>query len=140
MISWKNSLDNTPVQVYPWQDQQWNLIQSMMASERLPHALLLSGVNGTGLFEFAVTLANAVLCQSPNENGYQCMNCTSCHLLKAGTHPDLLIVEPEEEGKAIKIDQIRSLVSYSQLQSHAGQSKVIIIHPAEAMNTSSANS
>ena len=126
--------------VYPWQVKPWQLIQSMVTTDRLPHALLISGLKGMGLFEFASNFASSILCEQALESGEQCHRCSACNLIKAETHPDLLIVEPEEEGKAIKIDQIRKLVSFSQFQSHYSKRKVIIICPAEAMNTSSANS
>ena len=126
--------------VFPWQESQWTLIQSMLSNNRLPHALLITGARGTGILDFATKLASSILCQQPGKSGENCQNCSSCKLIKADTHPDLLPVYPEEEGKAIKVDQIRKLVSFTQLQSHYNQRKVIVISPAEAMNISSSNS
>ncbi len=133
-------MGSTSSSVLPWQESQWSLIQSMISNDRLPHALLITGVKGTGIQEFATKLAASVLCEQTTETGENCQSCAACHLIKASTHPDLLLVSPEEEGKAIKVDQIRKLVGFSQLQNHYNQRKVIIISPAEAMNISSANS
>ncbi|MFK8066723.1 MAG: DNA polymerase III subunit delta' [Gammaproteobacteria bacterium] len=128
-----------PSGIYPWQESEWKQLQTMLSNDRLPHALLLAGLKGTGLLEFSNLFATSILCENPNESGESCLQCAGCKLIRAETHPDLLFISPEEEWKAIKIDQIRSLVKFTQLQSHTGKRKIIILHPAEAMNISAAN-
>ena len=126
--------------VFPWQETQWTLVQSMLSNDRLPHALLITGAQGTGILDFATKLSSSILCEQPTESGYNCQTCSACKLIKAETHPDQLLVFPEEEDKAIKVDQVRKLVEFTQLQSHYSQRKVIVISPAEAMNTNASNS
>jgi DNA polymerase-3 subunit delta' len=60
-------------------------------------------------------------------------------LNRANTHPDFMLLEPEETGKAIKIDQVRALSSFISKTSQQGGYKLAIIEPAEAMNGSAAN-
>jgi DNA polymerase-3 subunit delta' len=60
-------------------------------------------------------------------------------LNKSQTHPDLVWLEPEEEGKAIKVDQVRELTESLSKTAQQGGYKVVIIEPAEAMNGNSAN-
>ena len=55
-------------------------------------------------------------------------------------HPDCNFVCPEENKTTISIDRIRSLKSFLELTSHQGKGKVAIIHPAESMTYSAANS
>ena len=55
-------------------------------------------------------------------------------------HPDLLVIKPEEDGKAIRVDQIRQLSRDLTMTSHGGQYKVAIIYPADSMNLNAANS
>ena len=55
-------------------------------------------------------------------------------------HPDCNFVCPEENKTTISIDRIRSLKSFLELTSHQGKGKVGIIHPAESMTYSAANS
>lgn len=133
-------MDNPQPSVYPWQQEQWTLIQSMLSNDRLPHALMITGAKGVGLVDFTNRLAASILCDHPMESGDPCHKCSACCLIKADTHPDLMQIFPEEKGKAIKVDQIRKLVSFSQLQSHYSQRKVIIVNPAEAMNENANNS
>ena len=68
-----------------------------------------------------------------------CGECRSCTFIKAGTHPDLIYLTPEEKGKAIKIDQVRELIEYSSKTSQIGGYKVVIINPADALNINAAN-
>lgn len=60
-------------------------------------------------------------------------------LWRAGTHPDYFFIEPLEESKTIKIDQIRELTtSLSQKPQHADY-QVVILALAEEMNLAAAN-
>jgi DNA polymerase III subunit delta' len=124
--------------IYPWQKSQWLRLLEMQQQNRLPHALLLCGPEGIGLNQFAQTFAMQMLCLD-NNSGSACGTCQSCQLFNAGTHPDLTMIEPEEEGKQIKIDQIRELLNYVTLKSFSGNLKIAIIEPADAMNRATAN-
>lgn len=130
----------TEPQLLPWHREIWQRLQSARHEERLPHALLLSGAQGLGKRRFADYLAHALFCEAPTEEGYPCGNCRGCHLYQVGNHPDYLCIEPEEAGKAIRIDTIRSLVDKGGLTAQAGGYKVIVIDPADAMNMAAANS
>ena len=88
-------------------------------------------------YHFANSFARFLLCQQRTTDacGYR----QSCHWFNAATHPDLIRIQPEEEGKAIKIAQIRQLVhDLSHTASQIGY-QVVILHPAEAMNKAAAN-
>lgn len=122
--------------LYPWQHSQWQQITGQIAKQRLAHAMLLAAPAGMGKRVFAQTLAEYLLCENPQQ--FACGQCRSCLWLRAGTHPDLFVIAPEEEGKAIKIEQIRTLIAaVSQTAQHMRQ--VIILQPAEAMNRATAN-
>jgi len=66
-----------------------------------------------------------------------CRECGPCKRALAGSHPDVMIVEPE--GKNIKIDSIRGLTSRLNLHSFEGGRKVGIVVTAELMNEHSQN-
>lgn len=132
------------------------------------HAVLLHGPEGVGQFEFALALARAWLCEArPMGQGFApaCGQCASCHLIEAGSHPDLMVVLPEalqaslgwqssaEEGDAaeksggktrklsqeIKVDAIRAVVQFSQHTASRGRAKVVLVHPAERLNLIASN-
>ena len=125
--------------IYPWHTENWNHIQSSWKNDRLPHALLLTGPDGIGINHFSTCLAYKLLCENRDDTTIACGTCKSCHLLMAGSHPDLLCIEPEEEGKQIKVDQIRNLINFINLKSQYGRYQIVIIAPAENMNRSTAN-
>ncbi len=125
---------------YPWLVSQWQTLNQRLTQQRLPHAVLLSGLSGLGKQAFAQAFAQRLLCETPLSNGVACGECRSCVQFQAQSHPDFLCVVPEETGKAIKIDQIRALISNLGLASHYGQYRVAMIAPAEAMNLAAANS
>lgn len=123
----------------PWHDQQWQQMQLARTNDRLPHALLLEGPDGIGLNHFAQCLARNLLCDQHQASEIACGNCKNCHLLHAESHPDLQNIGPEEEGKQIRVEQIRKLIEFINLTSQYGQYKIVIIDPAENMNRSTAN-
>jgi DNA polymerase-3 subunit delta' len=124
--------------VYPWQQQEWQLLYGYRQQQRMPHALLVSGESETGKRDFTRTLARALLCESNGE--YACGECHSCRLMEAGNHPDLVVIEPEESGKAIKVDTIRAYIENASLTPQIAACRVCIIAPADAMNASASNS
>ncbi|MCF5510012.1 DNA polymerase III subunit delta', partial [Pseudomonas sp. PA-3-6H] len=93
---------------YPWQDGLW---QQLAGRAQHAHAYLLHGPVGIGKRHLAERLMGSLLCQRP-VNLEACGECKSCLLLKAGSHPDNYVLEPEEADKAIKVDQVRDLVSF----------------------------
>ncbi|MDO8413471.1 MAG: DNA polymerase III subunit delta' [Gallionellaceae bacterium] len=136
--------------LYPWQSELWQHWVGLRT--RLPHALLLKGPQGVGKFHFAMNLAQSLLCEKPGEKGYACQSCSSCHWFIQETHPDFRLLQPdilsapeeEKEGakkpaRQISVDQIRALSDFSNLSSHQGGSRIVLIHPAEAMNANAAN-
>ncbi len=128
------------MEIYPWQKSQWQRLLEIQRQNRLPHAMLLCGPEGIGLKHFAQTFAMQLLCLSKNiDSECACGTCQSCQLFIAGTHPDLTTIEPEEQGKQIKIAQIRELIDYVALKSFSGDLKIVIIEPADAMNRATAN-
>lgn len=133
---------------YSWQTGLW---QRLMAQpERLPHALLLEGPRGIGKRDFALSLAAARLCETPTPAGHACGHCPACHWISQEAHPDLRILEPltvddeAEQGTTrkkyeITIAQVRALGDFVNLSSHRDGGRMVVIHPAEALNPAAAN-
>lgn len=122
-------------EAYPWQEQLW---QQLAGRAQHAHAYLLHGPIGIGKRALAERLMGSLLCQRP-EGLEACGQCKSCLLLAAGSHPDNYVLEPEEADKAIKVDQVRDLVSFVVQTAQMGGRKVVLIEPVEAMNINAAN-
>lgn len=126
--------------IHPWMHSQWQQLMHRYAQQRLPHALLFYGLQGLGKRAFAKQFANAILCETPEQDGQACGQCRSCTQFRAQTHPDFHMLEPDEPGKALKVDQIRQLIEHFSLARHYQRYRVAILCPADAMNTAAANS
>jgi len=124
---------------FPWHCGQWARIAKARAAGRLPHALLLGGPAGLGKVAFARRLSDALVCASPNDDGDACGACAACRQTQAGSHPDQYWLAPEEPGRAIRIDAIRTLTAKSVLAAQEGGYRVFVIDPAEQMNRAAAN-
>jgi DNA polymerase III subunit delta' len=146
--------------ILDWQKSQWQRFRQLLP--KLPHAILLHGPRGTGKFEFARTAAGLLLCTRVQTDGQDkaCGKCPGCKLYQLGNHPDFFLIQPEadamESGEAteeaqapgdkkkkpstqIKIGQIREVLERIQTGTHQGGRRVILLSPAEAMNSATAN-
>lgn len=138
--------------IYPWQSRVWQRVSGMRA--RMPHALLLQGRSGIGKMDFAVRLAQSLLCDQPLPDHRACGVCQGCNWFEQGNHPDFRLLEPGEADSGadedavaarsarksqISVDQVRELADFLGLSSHRAGLRVVLIHPAEALNVASAN-
>ncbi len=128
--------------LFPWQQKQWQQLWRVKQENSLAHALLFVGIPGVGKAAFADNFSRVLLCQSITSNAvasYPCYTCHSCRLIEGKTHPNVLWVEPEKKGQAIKVDQIRDVSDFINQSALQGDYRIVIIHPANAMNASAAN-
>jgi len=146
--------------LYPWQESAWQQLQQLSA--RLPHAILFYGPAGIGKAGFAAHFAQSLLCDTPSADGHACGTCPSCGWFNQYGHPDYRRVRPEAleeelteteggeettEGKKatrapskeIKIDQIRALADFMNVSTHRAGKRVVLLYPAEALNSAAAN-
>ena len=143
----------------PWLAEP--LVQALATARS--HALLVQGPAGVGQFDLAMQLAQSWLCEAPLADATACGQCASCRLFHSRTHPDFQLLVPEalreqlgwgaaeSEGGAepkasktkpsreIKIDAVRAMLSFAQGTSARGRAKVVVVYPAEALNTVAAN-
>lgn len=134
-------------QLYPWQKGDWARLQALR--DRPSQGLLFHGMKGIGKLELAINFARSLLCRAPQADGLACGECPSCRWFDQGSHPDYRLLQPEAEteeaeagkkpSRQISVDQIRSLADFMGMTAHQGGRRVVIIHPAEAMNTNAAN-
>lgn len=138
----------------PWQQPQFKRMQMLWSNDRLAHGWLLSGKPGIGKLAFARHVGRFLLCRHSSDSG-PCGQCQDCHLYTMRTHPDALLVLPEalervlfpddapkgkdKPSRQLKIEQIRDAIDFAQGTAQRGGAKVIIINPAESMNSNAAN-
>ncbi len=126
--------------IYPWQDSQWQHFNMARDSDHLPHALLLVGSDGIGKNDFANILANSLLCEQVNDDGYACGQCNSCKVKKSNSHPDYKHLGLPEGKQQIPVHAIRELTDFLYLSRSYSGYRVVVISSADRMNINAANS
>ena len=127
-----------PQPPYPWFSAVWEGFARQVEQDRLPHALLLVGQSGIGSLELARAMAQYLLCGAP-QPGRSCGQCRACLLIQADSHPDLRWVAPEDGSQSIKVAQIREMTDFTNKTAQQGGRKLVVLSPAESMNTNAAN-
>lgn len=132
-------MNKTSTAPFPWQQNQWNLLIDRWQKNNLPHALLFCGAQGLGKRQLALAFAKTLLCNESLQTKQACGTCRTCKLMQAETHPDFHLIAPEEEGKNIRIDDIRELIVQINQTAHLGTYKIVLLTPAEALPIAAAN-
>ncbi len=130
--------------IYPWQSENWLHAMRYLKDNRLTHAVLLNGPDAIGKLEFCRALMQRINCKHPTLEDHACGECKDCRLFLADTHPDVRIlnVDDDEDVKTseqIKVDDIRDINQFMTLSRQQGAYKVVCINRAETMNTNAAN-
>lgn len=78
------------------------LLKQAMAQEKMHHAYLFAGPEGSGKASCAVETAMALLCRAQGQAERPCGECVSCRKIKNYNHPDFRVVFPfvSEKGFA----------------------------------------
>ncbi len=126
--------------ILPWQQQNWDHLNSYIQQQRIPQALLITGRKGLGKQQLATQFAQSLLCTARLTSGLFCGHCSSCVLFSAGTHPDFIQVTPEEDKKTIGIDAIRDLITKLTLKPQFDSYRVVLINPGHQLTNNAANS
>jgi DNA polymerase-3 subunit delta' len=113
---------------------------SLLERQAIPHALLFTGIDGIGKGTVAKRFAMAVNCLRRGTDAateLPCGGCRSCRRIHGDLHPDVLQVEPQ--GAFIRIDQIRALCDTLALKPYEAQTRLAILHDAQALNPEAGN-
>jgi DNA polymerase III subunit delta' len=125
------------------------------------HALLVHAPGALGQFDLALALAHGWLCEAPQQ-GRACGQCASCRLMQGHAHPDFHLLLPEalrdplgwgrgegegaeassskaKPSREIRVQDLRAAIDWSQKTAARAGAKVLLVHPAEAMNAVTAN-
>jgi DNA polymerase-3 subunit delta' len=122
---------------FSWHKTQLTRVHDDIQKDHLPHALLLWGGRGLGKHFFASTLAKTILCLEKQVK--PCGHCQSCHWFLQHTHPDYIVLQPQEGKEVISVDSVRGLFDKLNQTSVAGNGIVVTVRLLEFMNTQAYN-
>ena len=104
-------------------------VEAAMARDRLPHALLLAGPEGLGRELLAVEIAAKLIV------GPSCVseaNESAIRRVRAGNHPDVVLIHGEGRKGVIRIASIRRVVDEAPGRPFEGAHRVWILNGADA--------
>jgi len=126
----------------------WNLVGHSWAVDLLcrhvangeaRHAYLFSGPPGLGRRTLAVHLAQALNCTNPPAPGEFCGECRDCRQIAAMLHPDLAVIQAENEGGTLKVDQVRAVQHSLSLKPYQSKYRVALFLRFQEANDNAAN-
>ena len=99
------------------------------------HSYMFVGPDGIGKSMFAKDFAKMLLCMSEQR---ACNNCSSCIKFNSNNHPDFVIIN-SDDGKSIKINQIRIMQEQIAEKPIIANRKVYIINDSDLMTVEAQN-
>jgi len=115
------------------------LLQNHLANGRTRHAYLFSGPQGVGRRTLALRLTQAINCSEPPRLGQPCGECRNCELIENKQHPDLAIIQADQVGGNLKVNQIREVQHSLSLSPYQAAYRVAVLLRFEEANPSAAN-
>ena len=115
------------------------LLQGHLTNQRTRHAYLIIGPQGVGRRTLALRLAQALNCTQLVEPAIPCGECRACRLIEKMQHPDFSVIQADEAGRALKVDQIRDLQHTLSLAPYETNYKIALILRFEEANPNAAN-
>lgn len=128
-MSFENIIGNSKVKT---------LLSNSLHTNNILHSYLFVGSDGIGKFLFAKAFANMILCSNEDSLAKPCHNCTSCTQFLTNNHPDFMVIDLED-GKNIKIEQIRYLQEKIAEKPIISSKKVYIINHSDSMTKEAQN-
>jgi DNA polymerase III subunit delta' len=139
----------------PWLLTHQLLLSQQILTDKLPHALLITGVAGAGKQALATWLINVLSCQQPIKSPQQqtsvhslsapshndllepCLQCKHCQLQRSQTYPDHQNIIRSKA--TIGVDEVRAATRFLEKTAQLGLSKTVLVTHAETMTISAAN-
>jgi DNA polymerase-3 subunit delta' len=115
------------------------LLQEHIIHQKVRHAYLFCGPPGIGRRTLALRFAQALNCLQPPTPGTPCRTCRACRQLESQRHPDLSLVQAEQEGKDIKVEQIRILQHSLSLAPYEAVYRIALLRDFQAANANAQN-
>jgi DNA polymerase-3 subunit delta' len=111
-----------------------------MAADRLHHAYLFEGPQGVGKRTLATLVALGANCEAAPAKR-PCGLCPTCKSIAEGTHPDVIVLEPDKSkaSATIPVAAVREVIRQAGYRRYAARRRVVIVDPAEAMQEAAAN-
>ncbi|MBR3269360.1 MAG: hypothetical protein IKI58_11645 [Oscillospiraceae bacterium] len=126
-----------PVPPIAGNSQLLSELRQMKQNNRLPHALLLHGMQGCGKKEIAEWFAMLVLCEQ-KENA-PCGKCRNCKLVRSHAHPDVTAAEHSGKRGGFSVDTVREIRAEAAVLPNNGEMRIFMFTDADGMSIQAQN-
>ncbi len=109
----------------------------LIASGRLPHAIVLEGEEGLGKRTLARELALMLLCRSEEER--PCRQCAQCNKVLKGIHPDVYEYSAEGGPRSFSVNVVRDVRDNVFMQPNEADYKIYILGNCQCMGAPAQN-
>lgn len=116
-----------------------DMLRRHIATGEARHAYLFAGPSGLGRRSLALAFARALNCTNPPAPGGFCGQCRDCKGIAAMAHPDLAVIQAENEGGILKVDQVRELKRAVSLKPYQSKYRVALFLRFQEANPSASN-
>lgn len=115
----------------------FQILSQDIEKQKVSHAYVFYGSEGTGKKTMARRFAAALLCQHPVQ-GMACGTCENCRLNQGENHPDFYLFTAEGK-KSISVDRIREMIRDVYIKPFMAPKKVYVIADADLMTPAAQN-
>lgn len=115
---------------------QLTLLEKAARENHLAHFLLFHGGSAHHQREVALRLAQTLNCSQLSQEG-PCQECSACHKITSGNHPDVSWIKPLKT--TIGIEQVLAWQQKVYLKHYEGSYKVSVIEQADSVTLPAAN-
>ncbi len=115
------------------------LLQEHIRRGQLRHAYLLTGPRGVGKRTLALAFSRAIICSQPPAPGEFCGSCRNCVRIHRMEHPDLAVVQAEQEGGVLKVENVRDLQHSLALTPYEASHRLALLLRFHEANASAQN-
>jgi DNA polymerase-3 subunit delta' len=104
------------------------------------HAYLFEGPRGVGKRVVANHLALLTNCTDDMPNR-PCGGCNNCRQILAGTHPDVLVLQPRADraSQTIALDDVREVIRKTTYKRYGAKRRFVLVDPADSLMPAAAN-
>jgi len=124
-----------PLTLLPWHQGARSRLETAVAGERLPHALLLHGPEGVGKERFAAVLAAALFCSRRAAALHPLRECAELRVEPCRLAPGPALAAHPRGQEVDRVDAVREACEQLGMTSMRSGYRVAIVAPAHAMTT-----
>lgn len=117
----------------------YQIFSKALINNTVSQGYLFVGESGTPMLDTAILIAQSLLCEHSDENGFACGHCDVCRRIEEGNFTDLMILDGSESSiKKDMILEVRDKFSKTALEAFG--KKVYIVNACENATPEALNS